>query len=331
MMKILLVLSTTVVLLAGQITIAPHNQEGTVPAASSPRKAVAAVPLLGFTYGSNAADVYEILGTAIKARLGERVALPPDTSRIYLPPRQRYALIERNTGAPMALWNLVRNAPETAISGSMPHVDRVAFSPRGEAAALFSIEQCRLQVIANLPGQAFVSREVSTVSHDPLSALAVTDDGALLVADFTDRAPLFSFAGGPWQFVSTAYRPQAWSFVPRTHDLVISDPAEKAIVLLPKVNETPIAARILASELAPDRMAVTKDGDLLLAASSSDTSIWSVDLALGTTSRRRAGSQVTLLSLLRDGRTFLLSPFPNLLVLQLVPSPDHRLVSLVAH
>ena len=201
------------------------------------------------------------------------------------------------------------------MPGAMPHPDLVAFSPRGEAAALYSLSSKQLQVIGNLPARASVIRQLSAESWGELRQIALTDDGELVIAGLPDGRLLYSSVGGRWTTWSAGYTPRAWYFVPSSHDLVLSDPAQGAIVLLSKLNETP-EAHILATQAQADRLAMTKEGEQLVAADSASGRLWSIEVRTGAVTSL-APARVESLSCLRDGHTFLLSASPALSLLRL--------------
>jgi hypothetical protein len=324
--------------LAATALLSAQTQVGTRPimAASetAPAAGAAGEPLLGFA-GEHAskggaaqgASLYPVLGTASRPRFGSSLALPAGVSKLYLPPLQRYALIEDSADGPLAVWTLRNVAASSdhaavAVSGAMAHPDLVAFSPGGGAAVLYSATGGRLQVIGGLPAQPHIAHELSTDGRTA-SALALSDDGLLLVAQFGDPMPFYSREGNSWRALSTGVRPRAWAFLPRTHDLVVSDSGQNEIVLLPGISEAPIAERVLASDAAADQLAATSDGDEIIAASSSTGTVWEIPLVSGARFQRLQLANVRTLSTLRDGHAFLFSSFPNLTLVRATASELH--------
>src|SRR6516164_8260369 len=98
--------------------------------ATLPRRIVEAnVPLLGYALTNKAAHLYTVVGTALKPKIGEELALPEGTGRVHLPPTQRYALLESSTEAPVAVWKFALET--TPLNDVVAHPDLVTFSPRG--------------------------------------------------------------------------------------------------------------------------------------------------------------------------------------------------------
>jgi hypothetical protein len=77
---------------------------------------------------------------------------------------------------------------------------------------------------------------------------------------------------------------------------------------------------MLAHNIAADRLAVTKEGTVLLAASTANNKAWTLDLKTLTPKSVPASAIDTLISL-RDGHTFLLSA-PGLALLNISSESD---------
>jgi hypothetical protein len=291
-----------------------------------PALPAAAVPVVGYVADSGTIQIRPILGTASKARLGDPLSGPTESSCLYLPPRQQYALVEANSDQPMAVWNLletVRSGTQprgVPITGAMAHADLVAFSPRGDAALLYSKDSGRLQIIGDLPAKPTVLHELPVAGLGDLSQLALSDDGKALAAQLGDNRIMYSSQDGHWQPLSGQYSPAAWSFVPYAHDLVIADSIQGVIAIYREFDGSPHLFSVQG--LRADHLSFTKDGSQLLAGWSSDGSLWSWQLASGVIASLPTSGRLATLSCLRDGWTFLLSASPNLSLVKVTsPSP----------
>ncbi|HEY6991655.1 MAG TPA: hypothetical protein VH369_24900, partial [Bryobacteraceae bacterium] len=90
--------------------------------------------VLGFLPGPGPLEVSAILGVFGAARLGDPIAAPKTATRLYVSTGQQYALVEQNSDAPLAVWNLTaQTGGLTAIPGALRHPDLVTFSPRGDS------------------------------------------------------------------------------------------------------------------------------------------------------------------------------------------------------
>ena len=288
---------------ADAMNVSPSGQTASTRAAIA-----AAVPVLGYVPGPGPAEIRPILGTARKPQLGSPVAAPQGTTRVYLPPRQHYALLENSSSQTILIANTTRAASTgtrmeaSAIPGTIAHPSLIAFSPRGDTAVLYDQRRNRMQVIGPLPAGASVRHEISTANIGEIQELAVSDDGELMVARGSNGA-LVTLTHDNSTTWSAPFEPRAWSFVPNRHDLVISVTAQHALVLLPNVTEAP---RTLATEVEADRLAMTKDGSQLLAADSATGRVWKIDLQSGAL-KQSASANADFVSCLRDGLTFLIS------------------------
>jgi hypothetical protein len=315
------------------ISITPHgspNPNATAKLASKQdekRVATAGAAVLGYVLGPGPAEVHPIFGTAQRPLLGEQAVVPVGATRLYMPPRQQYVLVEESANEPVAVWTLHRSVASNeatepvVLNGAMAHPDLVAFSPRGDAAVLYSEAAAALQLVTHLPAEPALGKQISMAGLGTPSELAVTDDGAL-VAALADHRLSFSLNGAAWRPLVIGYTPEAWTFIPKTHDLAISDSAQKTLGLLSNLSEVTPAFRVLAQGLAADSLAVTKNGDELVAANLKAGELWTIDVKTATVTPRDGFGKLDTLSPLRDGFTFLLSASPNMSLLKLAVSPD---------
>jgi hypothetical protein len=168
----------------------PLSAESADRAVSRSKPAVA-VPTLGFVADPSGAGVIAIRGIASVAAIGEAIPKPEGVSRIYLPPRQQYALVEQTGPESIALWHLARpplaaegNTMLDTITGTLAHPDIVAFSPKGSSAALWSNASGRLQIITGLPGRPATTADISVAEFNHPEQIALSDDGqVVLTAD----------------------------------------------------------------------------------------------------------------------------------------------------
>jgi len=263
-------------------------------------------PILGYVTGPGPLDLRMLVGTGKGAQVGGFVTLPSGVNRLFVPPREHYLLLAK-TGAPIAVWQ-----PQTAGTDGTPltavvgNPDKVIFSARGDAAVLTTKNGDFLQVIAGLPAEPVVSAQTPIGKGSEALRFAVSDDGQVLVASLTDGSAVVSVQGGEWQRLPAAYGAQALLFVARTHSLVVSDAGQQTLTLVTNMAESTQTARILAHNISADRLAMTREGDVLVAASTEQGKVWMVDLKT-MTAGPAASSLIDTLLPLRDGHTFMLS------------------------
>jgi hypothetical protein len=293
--------------------------------ASAKRVSAAGAPTLGYVAGANPAELRAILGRSNAAQMGEPLASPENTKHLYLPPRQFYALVEKTSDEPLAIWALhaagAGKQTETAIAGAMPHPDSVSFSPRGNVSVLYSQASGSLQVVDHLPAEPVISRQLSLAGVGTPLHIAISDDAQLLAAAFADGRMMLSVSGAGWRALPMVFMANAWSFLPNTHDLAISDTAQETIALLPKAEDPASSFHILALNMRADSLAVTRDGGELVTADLAAKKIWTIELKDGTVTERAAAANLETLFPLRDGFTFLLSTSPTVSVLRLSGTP----------
>ena len=270
-------------------------------------------PVLGFLPDPNGAGLVPILGIASSPSPGETLPEPAGVTRIFLPPRQHYALVEKSIGG-LAVWHLAsRHIAEgkdllDTISGAFTTPDMVVFSATGTSAVLYSEALGQLQVVTGLPGRARIGYTASIPSVTPL-ALAVSDDGALgVAADSAGQLRLFS-ADSATRLLPLSYAPLAFLFIPKTHDLVISD-SEKKQLLLVRDLEVGSAPTVIANGIQANLLAGTSEGEIVLAADVTANRLWIINVKTVTVTPVSSNTQLQTLITLRDGHTFLISPAP---------------------
>jgi hypothetical protein len=306
------------------ISIRPGNLAVTAHEAGSPASfSRLAAPVLGYVNGPGSLDLRIILSTPKGAQIGGALALPANVKRFFLPPREHYLLIESKSPAdPLAIWQpMNENAAPVPLPALPPHPDRVAFSSRGDAAVVYSKASDRLQIVTGLPAEPVLTAQLAIAKWGEPVSLTVSDDGEWVVAFFADGSALLSSHAGDWRRLPAVYGAGASLFISRTHNLVFSDPAQQTLSLVSNVGESGQSVRILTHNTAADRLAITKEGAVLLAASTSSNKAWTVDLRT-LTAASVAPSPIDTLVPLRDGHTFLLSA-PGLRLLNVSLESDN--------
>ena len=217
---------------------------GPVPATHGPSRAVPATarpievapPILGYTTDT-VNTLRSVVGPTANANWGDSLVVPDATGAVFLPPRQEYALLTSEAGLSIARLSRREIHAPTLIPGAMEQPKSITFSPTGEAAALLSATQTSLQILTYSAGELHVIRTLPFAVSDDLQRLAVSDDGELVTAVFANQPPIYSWQGGSWQTLTTNYSADAWTFIPHTHDLLLSDQTQKTIVLVKDVQK----------------------------------------------------------------------------------------------
>jgi hypothetical protein len=223
----------------------------------------------------------------------------------------------------VSLWRLHATASEDAkplqknIGGAISHPDLVAFSPKGKTAVLYSQVEGLLQVIEGLPDTPAIVKTFSTPNTAAIRSILVTDDGALMAAKLSAHEVFVLTADGNWQSLPGGYSPEAWSFLPNSHDLVLSDNGLKSVVLLSNVGGPSSTSKSLAQGVQVDKLALGNNGDFIALAETSSRRLLAISLRDGKTLPLTASTSIDCLIPLRDGYTFLLSTAPPLALIKL--------------
>lgn len=276
--------------------------------AQVPRAAVRIdTAVLGFMGGPGPSELSPILGVFGAARISQPVAIPETVTRLYLSARQHYALVEQNSGGPLAVLGLdAGNEGLVAIAGALPHPDLVTFSPRGEAVALYSSASGQIQIISGMPNNIAIKKTLPFESPVTITMIALSDDANLVVIKDSGGSVQISSGETSWRPLYGAYSPVAWSFVPKTHDLIVSDLQENAVFLI-KQADSSNARVVLAENCRPDQLATTSNGDALVALDSRRSTLWAINLKNRISNSIRSTQNLDSLITLRSGNTFLAS------------------------
>ncbi len=340
MRTLCLLLSSTMLLISQQsdhplVTIHPLTEpiqqigpSDLLEAAKTPTRhdrltVVAGLPIAGYIPGDRQA-LTSVAITGIGPVLCGAVMPPPATTRLYLPPRQMYALVESSLDNPIAVWQMHVSAiaalanEAVAIDGALAHPDMVIFSALGDSALLYSAALGKLQLIRSIPSNAYAT-DMPSIDGSPL-LLAVSDDAAVIVALLNDGRVVSSWNRGPWNPIDLAGTPSTLLFMPHTHDLIISDATDMTVTVLPLSSDVAEPPRLLLQNKRVDELAASKTGELLAAnTSSGDISVICVKTGVSV-SRDQAGPIHALLEL-RDGVTFLVSTNQGWSVLKIAATP----------
>jgi hypothetical protein len=273
-------------------------------------------PTLGYIRDAEGLGLIPIRGVASASSAGDLVPAPASANRVFLPPRQHYALTELETPYGIAVWHLARTHVVNGldvldrIQQALPHPELVSFSPTGKTAALYSTVSGQVQVIAGLPGNPVIQSQFSTAPFNQLSTLLVSDDGRVLVGGTSSGQILLSSDGNAFRAMPWTYVPRAMSFVSNSHNLLISDAAQKQLFLLENVDLPNSPPRVIGTSLEPDHIAVCTHGETFVALDSAGQKLWQIDANSLTVTPLAVTQQADTLLTLRDGHTVLLSTSP---------------------
>jgi hypothetical protein len=249
-----------------------------VPAADSPGGAALHGPSLGMLFDPSARTLRPLLGFPGAAMLGSPLPLPRDIVSVRSSPRGGYAL---------ALKGDERTVIEITPAGTRPlrtlhpAPDRIAFSPSGSHVALYYSDRGSLDLVSGLPQAPlrFASIDFS-VLPGPLSALAVSDSGAVLAACALggDAAAIYSAARRrPAALALSARRISAIAYLGSTNEALAADASANLIYRLRDSGATVIAGSAEGVS-TPVALAATQDGRRAVVANSGTAPLLLLDL-----------------------------------------------------
>jgi hypothetical protein len=249
-------------------------------------------PALGFVFDSASKKINPVMGIPGAALLGEALALPPLASAT-IAPRQDYALVSTATGA-VCVLNL-KTLEIKDIPGAIP-ASRTFVSPTGSAAALYLADTGAVQILTGLPDAPVIEREFSFAGLGAdLGALAVADDGRLILATFTDQQTVMALGTGGTREVAVSGVMSAIAFRPATHDALLTSIADDQVWLIRDVDGR-AEYQMLASHndgiSEPVAADFSPDGTRALVANSQGTLV-SVDLTGGPAVQAVCGHRIT--------------------------------------
>ena len=245
-------------------------------------------PVLSYVVDS-ANQVRPLIGVTGAASIGNPVDLSFGVAQAAVPPAHDYILAAPAAGSawPVLLqvsggtmtpqWTAFdqSNIDPTAI------IDRVALSPTGSAAALFSSAQGRIYVFTNLSQSAIPRSQIDVGGLGAITAFGVSDDGrklAIGVSDGQNGALYVSNYGEPPVSAATISHPVAIAFLRKSGDAVVADDQQNTIYLVSSDQAFAIASSS-DGVAAPVALATSNDNQRVFVANSQTGSVMTISLA----------------------------------------------------
>jgi hypothetical protein len=237
-------------------------------------------PVLGFVYATGGTEARAINGIPGASTLSSPLTVPEGVTSLDFAPGQKYALVERADGASLGLipFSGADPGPLVQIAGGISKPDVISFSPNGVAAALYSASQGRLQVLAGLPDNPQLTREMSSGElPDAVRLLAIADDGVTLL-EGTVNSAVYLLAGGGPQMLESVTDLGGIVFTPQSNDALIFDRSTGTLSLMQGVSSVR-SNRLLANGLTGlgGNIALETDGHRAIITTSSASHLWEID------------------------------------------------------
>jgi hypothetical protein len=193
-------------------------------------------PMLGWVWDSRQESIRPILGIAGSSVLGTAADLGFAVKFASISGNQEYAFaLGGDTREAMAVDLRPVTPTFTRIDG-VPHgATRTALSPRGNAAVLWYTETNKLAILGGLPREGVLLREIDLSVEGPPGAIAVNDDGSLVLASFpeTKSVMVFDADGNRWKLPKES-AVTALVFVDNSRDALLA--AEDGVFLTSDVS-----------------------------------------------------------------------------------------------
>jgi hypothetical protein len=244
--------------------------EGTAPAGGSTPAEIAG-PTLGFVFDRQVAGVRRIPGIAGAASVGEALTVPTPLAGAYTAPQQDYVIGISASDGTVTLISLSHGAASgTSPLGMVPPApDRIAFSPSGDALALFYAGEQKLIALTGIPQAPQIASSWDlSLFGGTLTALAIKDGGDALLGGITQGSGgvlVWFPAGGAASVLLPMSRPAAAQFLWGSRDAVIADQAAAAVYLLKDMGALQeLAMTQDYGVAAPDLLAIDRSGRTVL-------------------------------------------------------------------
>ena len=206
-----------------------------------------------------------LIGVVGAASVSNPVDIGFDVMQATVPPAHDY-LLATWSGSNWPILFQVHGGAMTpqigAFGNNQSHIDRVALSPSGFAAAFLSESQHRIYIFKNLAQNAFSGGSINISGLGPVSAFCISDDGNTVVIGVSDGQ-----TGSLWLanvatlrpvLITSMSHPSAISFVRYTTTALITDDMTNTVYMLVDGQIFPIASAQDGISM-PNGIAVSND------------------------------------------------------------------------
>jgi hypothetical protein len=219
--------------------------------------------------------VRPVIGVVGAASVGAAVDVGFDISQVAVPAMNNYVLAMTDGNWPTVL--AARNGsltPATPLQPG-PWIDRVALSPSGSAAVFLSSSQHRIYAYTGLSKLAISRWQIDLEAVDPVSAIAISDDGRnVAIGTFGGQygALFIATPGHHPRLIGAMRHPVAIAFLHNSANAVVADDVDNAIYSLSNGQ----IARIAATEdgiSSPGGLGISNDNQRVFVANLESESI----------------------------------------------------------
>jgi hypothetical protein len=270
------------------------DRGGTRPA--DPRKTSTALsgPSLGFVFDNTSKSVRPVLGLPGAAVQGSPLSVPFTLDRAEAAQRGAFLLaIDRADSRVIE----ITAAGAQKLSNVSAAPDVVVFSPSASAAALYYRDRAVVEVLEGLPGTTAPAASLNVAAlPQPVSALAISDDGLVLAASPTgpDSAQVFAVGNHrPATLILTVGRVAGLAFIGASEDALLADGTANLVYRVHAGVTAAVIAGIAEGVSAPVALAASADGKRAVIANGGGAPLVLLDLVDRTATKTSCPCRVS--------------------------------------
>lgn len=201
------------------------------------------VPITGYVADASAKSLRAIQGFPGSAVLGDPLKLAVSVQIAWVSPAADYALVSDGSADAQLflLSQLSTGTPAVqSLDGVLLNPDLVAFNASGTAAMIYSKAARLTQWVSGLPDRPVAGKPLALAAPaGSITAIALDAAGRTAILGYSDgsRGGILLFDGGSDpQWIATAAKPSAVTYVNHDRDLAFVDSVANQLVLVREVN-----------------------------------------------------------------------------------------------
>jgi len=243
-------------------------------------------PVLGYVFDPTALGLRPLPGIPGASYVGNALPIGFTPEFVDVSPSHDYALgVEAGTGDLFVIDLRPEIPAAERLTTVAAGVDRVFHSPLGKAVALYYRQQKQVEILTGLPDAASRQGRIDLAAMPGmLTALAVSDDGKMLAAAFSQGDSGALFAGAPGEdlhSVGPLGQAAALWFLNDSQDLLVADIGRNEVVRIRNIKSgaewTVLASRQDGLD-QPVAVAASRDNSTAFAVNSADGRIARIPL-----------------------------------------------------
>jgi hypothetical protein len=246
-------------------------------------------PVLGLVFDESKSGLRPIFGIPGASRLGNVWVIGREIQRAWISPLQDYAVAESKSDGSIVLVSFGKGTIVVRpIQGVPSGVGNISLSAKGGVAAIYHPRAGGLQFITGLPEAPLASGLIPFPALPrSATAMAVSDDGEavlLAAAEPKSGSIVLLTRDSQVRVLTLLGKASAISFFPGTHNALVADELNSAVLLIQDVTGAAITSTVAgASEgiARPVAVGASEDSRLAFVANAQSRSISTVDLQSG--------------------------------------------------